>query len=672
MLLSVSNCPDCTELQTVILDEQSSTSASIIDVSAVLASSEDEGIAVSVANTHDVDSPIDQATRDAFDLMWEHMGVCSAEIDADEEAEWLDNSSFEVTPLSLGETLDNSEADGDLNPVAMTSSGGDSSGGSGGNTSGGSGGSSSGGSGGSSSGGSGGSSSGGTGDSGGSGGNVIYTTLSGGVSFVEGATVYLWTAGACPGDVVTITLSGAASSTDDIDYAQSVLQCTVDSSGQAMFVIRTINDGLNENNESLTIHFNVTSSSNSVIDPNGASYTITLYDKPEFVSDILDNTQKDFYRSYVKDVAPVETKIKLRTKIEAPSADVRYQFADDFAYASYFQIDSESGKISLVKSAETILIESGETYAFSFDILAYNANMPDSIDNYCYDVATVQVTISHWSIVRNNQDTASATPSDGCSLESLATTVGLDVDEYRQWLTIASGSENAQIELFDGTMTTVSALEFDDILAANNAAIFSVPNTMFMAYCFNPVVRISGFGFDKNYDALNSLGFKTIAFYNTNYKFDEGMKAKHDFISKIQELSSNKYLHGMYYVCHGVIPDENSNNAIGILAGSEDPSETSWGPRWRINYRNDSSSGSDNASDDDSQWSIAQALSYHLGAVVAQSCFAGSNAQSLCSDNGMFSGQAGEVTVAYWEIEENWHKGRWALLNHLGGFQGTK
>ncbi|MDO5308843.1 MAG: cadherin repeat domain-containing protein [Planctomycetia bacterium] len=674
MLLSVSNCPGCDELQTAISDDHSSTSASVIDVSAVLASAEDDCGTVSVTNFNENFSPIDQATRDAFDLMWEQMAVCSAELDADEEVEWLDNSSFEVTPLSLGETLDDSEADGDLNPVAMTSSGGDSSGGSGGSSSGGSGGSSSGGSGGTSSGGTGNSGgSGGSGGTGGSGGNVINTTLSGGVSFVEGDTVYLWTSGACPGDVVTITLSGAASSVDDIDYLYCVLQCTVGASGQAMFQIRTINDGLNENNESLTIHFNVTSSSNSVIDPHGASYTITLYDKPEFKSDISNNSQQDFYRSYIKVEAALNDPLNFRTQIQAPSANVKYQFADDFDYANYFKIDADTGEISLRMTAEAILIDSLETYTFSFDILAYNANMPDAIDNYCYDVATVRITLSHWTINRNNQqDIASATPSDGCSIESLAATAGLKLNEYTSWLTIASGSENAQIELFDGTTKTVSSLLSSDVLSENYSSIFSVPNTIFAAYCYDPD-ELDTFGYYLNLTALESLGFSVVTFDNYQYNFYDATLAKHDFINQIQYLSAQKYLHGMYFISHGVIPTDNSNNAIGIQAGSNNPLDILWGPRWTIYYSAPSSSfGSGNNPNNDSQWGIAQVLSYHLGAVVAHSCYAGSNAASLGHDNGIFSGQDGPVTVAYWHIESKWHVGYWINLNHFGGLQGTR
>ena len=254
------------------------------------------------------------------------------------------------------------------------------------------------------------------------------------------------------------------------------------------------------------------------------------------------------------------------------------------------------------------------------------------------DTVKYEVQESHWEVTRNSaQTTAIAVSGTGDTILNLAVEIGLEPNEFLNWLTVNTPT----LRLEDNTEVPVEELTIGSKLAGGQ--VVRVPNTIYMAWFGEmtllgiPLGQVYMSWFD-NQSRLASLGFKVETFDNDTYsKFDAG-KAKQDFYCDIQSLSTQKELHGMYFMGHGTPTTINS----------EDTRVYTQGPKWNILYGNVKDVFDPYSHIKD--WTIGSALQYHLGALLIQACDSdGGDIRKLVSLNGIFSGKTG----TYWPSPEN-------------------
>ncbi len=215
---------------------------------------------------------------------------------------------------------------------------------------------------------------------------------------------------------------------------------------------------------------------------------------------------------------------------------------------------------------------------------------------------------------------APAASSQGCTIAELAGEIGLQADEFKEWLTFSSD----QVQLADGTFTHRNNVTQDTLLGENS---FQIPNTMYMAWFGE------GWGVGKtvmnwgvNCNDMKKLGFNVVLFDNDYYA--KHIDAKYLFLNQVGSLASSKQLHGLYMMGHG------GNNVLGSEGWLPTQAQTVLGPIWSVPYVGGGvGSGAD---------SIEGRLQYHLGAVIIHACDSeNANAKSLKSANGIFSGEPG-------------------------------
>ncbi|MGN1200470.1 MAG: cadherin repeat domain-containing protein, partial [Thermoguttaceae bacterium] len=372
-------------------------------------------------------------------------------------------------------------------------------------------------------------------------------------------------------------------------------------------------------------------------------FTVTIVERPEFISfeDRLAEEQRpsdepaiieynsDSYRTYVKEDADVGAVLQVRGGAfkakgggTEDNSTLRYRLIHS---SPYFEIDSVTGVITLKKSAEEIVAESGQ-YSLGLGVRVYESRVTDGqsggVGSVWSDDASINVTISHWNVNRNGNATAQAIASDGCSVDMLAKDCGLTVSEFKNWLTIST-SETEYVELFNGSRVAPKDLTSSDALLASGR--FAVPNVIYMAWfgeCKGAGKNLMNWR--TNVSNFTALGFSTQIFDNDSYSSTDTERAKNDFLEGIQTLSHNKELHGLYMMGHG----------DGNTIGSEGSKTHYNGPEWCVNYTG--------------AISIDSSLSYRLGALIIHACYGdNNNSRSLVTPNnegGIFWGVSNEYS----------------------------
>ena len=320
----------------------------------------------------------------------------------------------------------------------------------------------------------------------------------------------------------------------------------------------------------------------------------------------------------------------------------------------YFEIDAISGVITLNKSAEEIVAELGQ-YTTGLGVRVYESRMIDGqsggVGSVWSDDASINVTISHWTVERNGNATAQAIASDGCSVDMLAKDCGLTVSEFKNWLTIST-AEKDYVELFDGSRVAPENLTSSDVLSLSGQ--FAVPNVMYMAW-FGEVGGIGKayMNWSSNVQELKSLGFKVEVFNNDDFSMDDSdaNNARQSFLSNLRSFSLNKRLHGLYMMGHGGEEELDSNNPeiiVPATIGSLGSNSISFGPQWAVPYVDSCSVQNPIGAPDAATrplTSISSALNYHLGALIIHACYGdNSGARKLVTseaENGIFVGWEG-------------------------------
>lgn len=341
----------------------------------------------------------------------------------------------------------------------------------------------------------------------------------------------------------------------------------------------------------------------------------------------------------------------------------------------YFDINRNTGVVTLLKDAQSIIKESG-SYTFQLRIRAYENRMTDAESGgggLWADDAYVNVSIADWSVNRNKTaGKAQVLPRDGCTLSDLAEVVGLNATEVLQWLTIRA---NEEVELWDGTHKLSQYVTATDVLASSTRSVFSVPNVIFAVWGYD-ISHKETMRWSQNKYELGSLGFKVVTFENSRYQ--TSVEAKATFMDQLTNLSTLKDLHGVYLIGHGSLKPAlmTDNEGSTVIIDKSCFSTTSGydglsGPVWSIEYH--SSAAFNNA--DQSTWGINHALNYKLGAFIGHACFTEDvDARALCSANGLFWGFHGIVNsndtiviaASLWGIREE-ETG----LYTIGGLQKT-
>ena len=451
---------------------------------------------------------------------------------------------------------------------------------------------------------------GGSGGSGGSGssGGFVSAYLSGGYSLIgeriycEGENLYIPYSYLPDGAIITATVTGIVAEEGSVLTASS-------SSGQ--LAVKTSDDGLKDADKTISISLSLSGTVNAQFAPGEASsFTATIAERPEFISfedrsseDQPSDEQEivvynsDSYRTYVRQDAIAGDALQVRGgAFEAKggrsgeseeTSTLRYCLV----YSSpYFEIDSISGEITLKKSAEEIVAELGQ-YTTGLGVRVYESRMIDGqsggVGSVWSDDASINVTISHWTVERNGNATAQAIASDGCSVDMLAKDCGLTVSEFKNWLTIST-AEKDYVELFDGSHVAPENLTSSDVLSLSGQ--FAVPNVMYMAW-FGEVGGIGKayMNWSSNVQELKSLGFKVEVFNNDDFSMDDSdaYNARQSFLSNLRSFSLNKRLHGLYMMGHGGEEELDLNNptiSVPATIGSLGSNSISLGPQWSVPY----------------------------------------------------------------------------------------
>ena len=469
-----------------------------------------------------------------------------------------------------------------------------------------------------------------------------------------------------PNDVVvTATLSGMDAGVDYVGNATREITLTANGSS---FTLQMLPDfttpGVwDSGDETLTITLSVTNGTATI---EKASFTLLVVEKPEFISDVdragtLPVTyNNDVYRSYFKKDAMANSEISLRTNIYAGASPyIEYYFWDNInqcftTESQYFTVSkAENGEavVSLRYNAmaiqashnyEAVIQNNGLEPRIFNDILTIYACdtrfILESGGMAYTDVASLEIDLSMWWIYRNGSALASAVPRDGCTIGELAEEIGLSANEFREWLTIRGENE---LDLFNGDTVSVSALKLEDKLANTNTSPvrFWIPNTMYAVWIWDPNQKAT-MGWNDNLSGLAHLGFNVISLSNV---------AKDVFFNTMENLSTERKLHGIYFVGHGAGQELENGSGDGQEPENEiitsfGFSETAWGPSWNMRYysaapkpRLLSDSGQYVTDFTSPNLGMNHALNYNLAAMALHSCYAmNPNADSkklLAGDN---------------------------------------
>jgi hypothetical protein len=278
--------------------------------------------------------------------------------------------------------------------------------------------------------------------------------------------------------------------------------------------------------------------------------------------------------------------------------------------------------------------------------------------DYVYNGQTVRVTDtvkyevqeSHWEVTRDSAlPTATAEAAQGDTILNLAIDIGLNPDEFKQWLTFTGQT----VRLADGQYIPTTDLTLGHKLYAGQT--FKVPNTIYMAWFGEGgSVGKSFMAWDRNVQHMSLLGFNVIQFDNDVYMKNDPTTAKWNLVRGLEILAENKAVHGLYMMGHG--------NESGIAALESYLSVV--GSLWDMDYIDPRINPQKDVFIDpgislgplEPFWSIATALKYHLGAIIIQACgSSGSNAEYLyCTNGGFFSGKTGYYIPLPEDIAFHW------------------
>ena len=408
--------------------------------------------------------------------------------------------------------------------------------------------------------------------------------------------------------------------------------------------------------------------------------TVTILQAPEFVSDADPSPlpsplpiNGDTYHAYISSKAKANTPLNMRTAINAANnRGVKYTLVgkdangDDvlFVENDLFKINVNTGVITTKVDFEDV---QNLQSSYNLTIRAYD---PAPGFEKLYDLATVPIMLTEWIVDRDGDYRATAKSMYGCTIAELADEIGLQADEFKHWLTFTTTTMTT-VTLEDNSTIAASALTPSHILAPDQE--FKVPNTIYMAW-FGEGGSIgkSFMAWDRNFQYLSLLGFKVVPFNNDSYAKHAATAAKWDFVRGLERLVESKSVHGLYMMGHG------NDSRISVR---ETYPYSVVGPLWKIPYGTvihpQASLGSD-----ESLWTIATALNYHLGAIIIQACSSnGSHAQKfLVSSNGFFSGQTGyyiplpEDIAFHWGYDTEYVFAPFIteLIETFGGKQKTK
>ena len=539
-----------------------------------------------------------------------------------------------------------------------------------------------------------------SGGGGSGGGNLITPHFSGdgieyngGYLITEGVDFLITFTGGSVGDVVSATITHVGTNADDLRVISNTATIGVPGNNSAIEITAVQDALLEELDETFTVNLTVTNGSSTLTQ---SSFTITIMWRPEFdslpdynLSPVVVND--DYYRACVDSDALSGAELTYRRKqvgvfggtVNGVSR-VEYSIVQNSNNpndpANFFTIDSDTGQIVLYQDAIDYIAATHGSYECDLQIKAENKNYLNISGGAPADVATVHVTFSNWDVQRDGDSKAQALPNDGASIDRLARIVGLNKDEFLDWLTLEY-PYNA-VELFDGTIKNCNQLLSGDKLLATSNPFFYVPNTMFAAYCFMGIYQngtSSGqIGWDVDIPNFERLGFNVVPFVNyCDYvpSATEAVQIKRNFLVQLSGLSSNKELHGVYLVGHG------SSQSFHVT-NSTDNEDVYLGNSlvWELKYidGNFANNHFDPEDDDDhhGSWTIAGALEYQLGAVIILAC------QSETGATALSSGATGSITKGFstnilshfenWVKEWRWDPYLYNDGNNQGGLQGTK
>ena len=156
----------------------------------------------------------------------------------------------------------------------------------------------------------------------------------------------------------------------------------------------------------------------------------------------------------------------------------------------------------------------------------------------------------------------------------------------------------------------------------------------------------------SNKTDLESLGYNVVIFDNDAFAKTVEKIAMWAFVSTINTHSSSKHLHGMYMMGHGSTYDIGSKGWLGSLQNY-----TVVGPIWAMNYGKvkDGTNIQSGIQGEEKTWTIGNALTYHLGAIIIQACESNeSSARGLKSTGGIFHGETGTYFPVAYDIASNW------------------
>jgi RHS repeat-associated protein len=193
-----------------------------------------------------------------------------------------------------------------------------------------------------------------------------------------------------------------------------------------------------------------------------------------------------------------------------------------------------------------------------------------------------------WKITRDpSSQTATAVSENRDTLDSLATTLGLNSSEFQKWL---GGPATVKLDHAPGKSVRSNMVAFADIekytSSGTNAIApgqtFTIPNTVAFVWAGDSLGGLGQWAVDWNDEIAYA---KKLGFYVVEY--DASTTSAADTLAGISELGSNKQLQGIVVTAHG----------SAWSFGDDD---------WTI------------SSDD-----LWKGLPYHLGFSILNSCFSG-------------------------------------------------
>ncbi|EDL69539.1 calx-beta domain family [Vibrio campbellii HY01] len=216
--------------------------------------------------------------------------------------------------------------------------------------------------------------------------------------------------------VVSFTIGGDV---DDKDYQAPTIYTVTIPAGQTSVAldVTTLDDGIYEGTENLTITLTDTTGADSTLDADTKEATVSIIDAqhaPEFISDgdnpgdVPNNDVYDF--GSVNDNSVSGTVVGKVTAEDKDSDDLVYSFADGSTTSGLFDIDPSSGEISLNKAIDDV------------DLGDYQLQVKVVDGTGGSDIAEVNVSLV------NVNDAPEATPSNVTTLED--TPVALDWSSF--------------------------------------------------------------------------------------------------------------------------------------------------------------------------------------------------------------------------------------------------